>query len=194
MCKSCLCAVVSRSAATVQMVCSGGWQRKTSHVLRDAHAYMLISIPTATSTIFGAFQAMFSSFQVGRRHVCFSTIARFGWWTHLSTRIRRRNCDQGSRPDRRLRRAADRPVYGQIHLKATRISRQIQRTTFGRTGPLRRPTKFDCAAQFMRTGRCSGEPLVIVGNSIRLVNAAKSGDAPCVYRKPLALESPKLAE
>jgi hypothetical protein len=106
-CKSCLCAVVSRSAATVQMVCSGGWQRKTSHVLRDAHAYMLISIPTATSTIFGAFQAMFSSFQVGRRHVCFSTIARFGWWTHLSTRIRRRNCDQGSRPDRRLRRAAE---------------------------------------------------------------------------------------
>ena len=128
MCKSlcwmCLCAVVSRSAATVQMVCSGGWQRKTSYVLRDAHAYMLISIPTATSTIFGAFQAMFSSFQVGRRHVCFSTIARFGWWTHLSTRIRRRNCDQGSRPDRRLRRAAEptslrsNPSQGNTHLQA----------------------------------------------------------------------------
>jgi hypothetical protein len=123
-CKSCLCAVVSRSAATVQMVCSGGWQRKTSHVLRDAHAYMLISIPTATSTIFGAFQAMFSSFQVGRRHVCFSTIARFGWWTHLSTRIRRRNCDQGSTPDRRLRRAAQptslrsNPSQGNTHLQA----------------------------------------------------------------------------
>jgi hypothetical protein len=120
-CKSCLCAVVSRSAATVQMVCSGGWQRKTSHVLRDAHAYMLISIPTATSTIFGAFQAMFSSFQVGRRHVCFSTIARFGWWTHLSTRIRRRNCDQGSTPDRRLRPAAclrSNPSQGNTHLQA----------------------------------------------------------------------------
>jgi hypothetical protein len=57
--------VVSRSAATVQMICSGGWQRKTDHVLRDAHAYMLISIPTATSTIFGAFQVMFSSFKLG---------------------------------------------------------------------------------------------------------------------------------
>ena len=100
------------------------WQRETSHVLRDAHAYMLISIPTATSTIFGAFQAMFSSFQVGRRHLCFSTIARFGWWTHLSTRIRRRNCDQGSRPDRRLRRAAEptsfrsNPSQGNTHLQA----------------------------------------------------------------------------
>ena len=51
-------------------VCSGGWQRKTSHVLRDAHAYMLISIPTATSTIFGAFQVMFSSFQVGGVDAC----------------------------------------------------------------------------------------------------------------------------
>ena len=51
-------------------VCSGGWQRKTSHVLRDAHAYMLISIPTATSTIFGAFQVMFSSFQVGGIDTC----------------------------------------------------------------------------------------------------------------------------
>jgi hypothetical protein len=38
---------------------------KASHALRDAQAYMLISIPTATSTIFGAFQVMFSSFQVG---------------------------------------------------------------------------------------------------------------------------------
>ena len=70
LCWMCLCAVVSRSAATVQMVCSGGWQRKTSHVLRDAHAYMLISIPTAISTIFGAFQAMFSSFQVGGVDTC----------------------------------------------------------------------------------------------------------------------------
>jgi hypothetical protein len=38
---------------------------KKSHALLDAHAYMLISIPTAISTIFGAFQVMFSSFQVG---------------------------------------------------------------------------------------------------------------------------------
>ena len=59
-----------RSAATVQTVFSGGWQRE-NHVLRDAHAYMLISIPTATSTIFGAFQVMFSSFRWGHRHVCF---------------------------------------------------------------------------------------------------------------------------
>jgi hypothetical protein len=79
--------------------CSGGRQRKTSHVLRDAHAYMLISIPTATSTIFGAFQVMLSSFQLGRRHVCIPTIA-CAWWAHLSTRSRRRNCDQGSRRER----------------------------------------------------------------------------------------------
>src|SRR6201990_485853 len=30
--------------------------------LRAAHAYMLISIPTGTSTIFGAFQAIWHSF------------------------------------------------------------------------------------------------------------------------------------
>src|SRR6266568_8466515 len=45
---------------------------KASHVLRDAHAYMLISIPTATSTIFGAFQVIFSSFQVGGIDTAFS--------------------------------------------------------------------------------------------------------------------------
>ena len=118
------CAAVSRSAATVQMVCPGGWQRKTSHALRDAHAYMLISIPTATSTIFGAFQVMFSSFRVGPRHVCFPTIACFAWWAHLSTRTRRRNCDQGSRPERRLWRAAEpissrsNPSQGSTYLRA----------------------------------------------------------------------------
>jgi hypothetical protein len=67
-----LCAVISRSAATVQVVCSGGQQRKTSHVLRDAHAYMLISIPTATSTIFGAFQVMFPLFKLGASTRVFS--------------------------------------------------------------------------------------------------------------------------
>jgi hypothetical protein len=47
-----------------------GGSEKTSHVLRDAHAYMLISIPTATSTTFGAFQVMFSSFQVEGVDTC----------------------------------------------------------------------------------------------------------------------------
>jgi hypothetical protein len=45
---------------------------KTSHVLRDAHAYMLISMPTATSTIFGAFQVMFSSSSIWGIDTCVS--------------------------------------------------------------------------------------------------------------------------
>ena len=49
-----------------------GGSEKQSHALRDAHAYMLISIPTATSTIFGAFQVMFSSFRVGASTRVFS--------------------------------------------------------------------------------------------------------------------------
>ena len=99
----------------------------------------------------------------GRRHVCSSTIVCFAWWTHLSTRIRQRNCDQGSRPDRRLWRAAEptsprsNPFQGNTHLQAD--SAFVERTTFGETGPPRRRTKFDCAARFMRTGRCSDELL-----------------------------------
>jgi hypothetical protein len=34
--------------------------------LRAAHAYMLISMPTGTSTIFGVFQAIWLSFVIGR--------------------------------------------------------------------------------------------------------------------------------
>jgi hypothetical protein len=34
--------------------------------LRAAQAYMLISMPTGTSTIFGAFQAIWFSLQTGR--------------------------------------------------------------------------------------------------------------------------------
>jgi hypothetical protein len=34
--------------------------------LRAAQAYMLISMPTGTSTIFGAFQAIWLSLQTGR--------------------------------------------------------------------------------------------------------------------------------
>jgi len=89
------CAAVFRSAATVQMACSGGWRRKTSHALRDAHAYMLISIPTATSTIFGAFQVMFSSFQVGAstrvlsHHCVFCMVGAFKH-AHPPTELRSR--------------------------------------------------------------------------------------------------------
>jgi hypothetical protein len=36
--------------------------KKRSAYLRAAHAYMLISMPTGTSTIFGAFQAIWLSF------------------------------------------------------------------------------------------------------------------------------------
>jgi hypothetical protein len=34
--------------------------RTSADYLRAAHAYMLISMPTGTSTIFGAFQAIFA--------------------------------------------------------------------------------------------------------------------------------------
>ena len=144
-------------------VCSGGWQRKTSHVLRDAHAYMLISIPTATSTIFGAFQVMFSSFKVGGIDTCVFHHCMFAWRAHLSTRIRRRNCDQGSRPQRRLWRAAEpigprsNPSPSSTHLQVD--SSFVERTTFGRTELLRRRTKFDWRSGVMRARRCSHELL-----------------------------------
>jgi hypothetical protein len=57
----------------------GLFWRAAAHnrVLLDALAYMLISIPTASSTIFGAFQVMFSSFQVGASTRAFHTVACF---------------------------------------------------------------------------------------------------------------------
>src|SRR6266702_2290187 len=104
---------------------------------------------------------LFSSW--GRQHVCFPTIACFAWWAHLSTRIRRRNCDQGSRPERRLWRAAEpigprsNPSPGSMHLQVD--SSFVERTTFGRTELLRRRTKFDWRRGVMRARRCSHELL-----------------------------------
>jgi hypothetical protein len=39
-------------------MCSPGLSRRAQNYLRVAHTYMLISIPTCTSTIFGVFQAI----------------------------------------------------------------------------------------------------------------------------------------
>jgi hypothetical protein len=61
--------LASAGELAAQQVASGARHRLDAVYLRAAQAYMLISMPTGTSTIFGVFQAIRVS-PVLRRDVC----------------------------------------------------------------------------------------------------------------------------
>jgi hypothetical protein len=79
---------ISEVAATVALSPRSGslapsgspppWQYETLAYLRAAQAYMLISMPTGTSTIFGVFQAISDLLSSGR-HIAVTRNDRTGW-------------------------------------------------------------------------------------------------------------------